>query len=170
MQVCASNQNRSLEAHALLAARHFDVRLSSSQKSTAQLSSDTRTQVHSSGTSSSVKLPGASADAPHVYSFQTLYEHMYADLQRQDASLYTRNGILAMLERNMRVKPAPERWQDCRCACCTQAAGSSHPVAEACRCRLVFDCAVTFEERCLHALISGTASLLPVRRWALSLG
>jgi len=37
---------------------------------------------------------------------------MHESLKAQNAELYKQNGILNMLERNMTVKPAPERWQE----------------------------------------------------------
>lgn len=38
---------------------------------------------------------------------------MYNDLLRKDKELYTQNGILHMLDRNKRIKPRPERFQNC---------------------------------------------------------
>lgn len=88
--VCASNQNRSMEAHAALALRGYP--------------------VSSYGTGNCVKLPGSSADRPVVYQFGTPYEDMIADLTRTNLELHTNNGVLAMLSRNAKIKRAPEHW------------------------------------------------------------
>ncbi|KAG6475656.1 RNA polymerase II subunit A C-terminal domain phosphatase SSU72-like [Zingiber officinale] len=90
--VCSSNQNRSMEAHALLKRHGFD--------------------VSSYGTGAHVKLPGPSLREPNVYDFGTPYKYMHEDLRRKDVDLYKRNGILPMLKRNLGVKNAPQRWQD----------------------------------------------------------
>jgi len=90
--VCASNQNRSVEAHALLKKKGYN--------------------VNSYGTSNLCKLPGPSQEKPNIYAFGTPYKSMYESLKVQNYDLYKQNGILNMLERNMNVKPAPERWQD----------------------------------------------------------
>ncbi|XP_035872381.1 RNA polymerase II subunit A C-terminal domain phosphatase SSU72-like [Phyllostomus discolor] len=92
--VCSSNQNRSMEAHHLLKRKGFAVR--------------------SFGTGTHVRLPGPSADQPNVYDFNTTYDEMYRDLVKKDKELYTKNGILRMLERNKEIKPRPERFQNCR--------------------------------------------------------
>lgn len=66
--VCASNQNRSLEAHDLLKQKGFN--------------------VSSYGTSSQCKLPGPSPDKPNTFAFGTPYESMYQSLKAQNYELY----------------------------------------------------------------------------------
>lgn len=93
--VCASNQNRSMEAHLRLstAPSHFP--------------------VVSFGTGSLVRLPGPSITQPNVYHFNTTsYSQMYEELFSKDERLYRNNGLLNMLERNRRLKWGPERFQD----------------------------------------------------------
>jgi RNA polymerase II subunit A C-terminal domain phosphatase SSU72 len=77
-------------------------------------------------------LPGPSADRPNVYDFGVPYDVMQKDLLAKDSALYERNGVLAMLERNKAVKPAPEKWQTN-----TQ----------------IFDIVVTFETRVFDAVV-----------------
>jgi RNA polymerase II subunit A C-terminal domain phosphatase SSU72 len=93
--VCASNNNRSMEAH---------LRLSTSANAYP---------VISFGTGHFVRLPGPSISQPQVYTFNnTSYNKMFEELQAQDERLYKNNGILNMLNRNRGIKWGPERFHD----------------------------------------------------------
>jgi RNA polymerase II subunit A C-terminal domain phosphatase SSU72 len=115
--------------------------------------SKTVDRVFSYGTGNAVRLPGPSPERfagrrrwtrgsialhrPNVYDFGVPYETMQNDLTAKDAALYERNGVLAMLQRNKAVKPAPERWQT------TQQ---------------TFDIVVTFETRVFDAVVARKCS------------
>uniref|UniRef100_A0A8I5N333 RNA polymerase II subunit A C-terminal domain phosphatase SSU72 n=1 Tax=Papio anubis TaxID=9555 RepID=A0A8I5N333_PAPAN len=91
--VCVSNINRSMEAHSILRRKGLS--------------------VWSFGTESTVRLPGPRPGRPVVYDFAATYKEMYNDLVRKDRECYTHNGILHILGRNERIKPGPERFQEC---------------------------------------------------------
>jgi RNA polymerase II subunit A C-terminal domain phosphatase SSU72 len=76
--ICASNQNRSMEAHNVLKYTSFD--MSNSRKAGYN--------VASYGTGTMVRLPGPAADKPNIYSFGTPYDTIYQELQAKDPRLY----------------------------------------------------------------------------------
>ncbi|KAI5780047.1 RNA polymerase II subunit A [Geopyxis carbonaria] len=133
--VCASNQNRSMEAHLVLSLAKYP--------------------VISFGTGSAVRLPGPSIDKPNIYSFnKTTYDEMYQELKSKDQRLYTANGLLNMLDRNRHIKAHPERWQDWKVGVPrleengAVGGGTGAGVPEG-----VVDVVITCEERCWDAVL-----------------
>lgn len=86
--VCAMNQNRSMEAHSILKREGYN--------------------VCSYGTNATIRLPGASAGTPNEYAYGITYRDIHTDLVQKDEGLYRANGLLMLMERNMRIKEAPE--------------------------------------------------------------
>jgi RNA polymerase II subunit A C-terminal domain phosphatase SSU72 len=65
------------------------------------------------GTGSLVRLPGPTIHQPNVYHFNsTTYKEIHQELATQNTPLYTANGLLNMLGRNLTIKGFPERFQD----------------------------------------------------------
>merc|ERR1711953_1481790 len=69
--------------------------------------------IKSYGTGNMIKIPGESERKPNTYPFGTTYDHIFADLTAKDKELYTKNGMLHIMERNRRIKAGPERFQEC---------------------------------------------------------
>ena len=88
-----ANLLSSMEAHLQLASAHLP--------------------TISFGTGSLVRLPGPTITQPNVYHFNsTTYRAIHDELAQQNTALYTHNGLLNMLGRNLNIKGYPERFQD----------------------------------------------------------
>ena len=68
--------------------------------------------VGSFGVGTQVKLPGLSQSTPNVYQFGTPYRDIYDDLKSQNEELYKKSGMLEMIQRDLCVKEAPQKFQD----------------------------------------------------------
>ncbi|KAJ2687836.1 RNA polymerase II subunit A C-terminal domain phosphatase [Coemansia spiralis] len=96
--ICMSNMNRSMEGHFQLKKRGYN--------------------VQSYGTGTQVRLPGPTQASANSYNFGTPYAHISNDLRTQakdDPNLhshYSRLGLFAMVDRNITVKTAPEKFQN----------------------------------------------------------
>ena len=82
--VCSSNMNRSMEAHNFLHKKGYN--------------------IQSYGTGHMIKIPGKSEREPNAYPFGTTYDFIFEDLKGKDLELYTKNGMLHIMERNRRIK------------------------------------------------------------------
>lgn len=91
--VCSSNMNRSMEAHAFLSRKGFNVK--------------------SYGTGDTVRLPGPTPENPNIYDFGVTYDAIYKDLAAKEKTFYTQIGLLSMIDRNRRIKLCPEKFQNC---------------------------------------------------------
>lgn len=92
--------------------------------------------MESFGVGNHIKLPGPSPSQPNSYAFGSVtYKEIYEDLKRKDEKLYTQNGLLLMMQKDMKVKERPQRWQD-------RTADDG-----------VFDVVVTFEKRVMDMVV-----------------
>jgi RNA polymerase II subunit A C-terminal domain phosphatase SSU72 len=128
----SANMPRSMEAHLQLALAHLP--------------------TISFGTGSLVRLPGPTVHQPNVYNFNsTTYSAIHSELASQNAQLYTQNGLLNMLGRNLTIKGYPERFQDWVPGKprLDHAEDQGAPGTEA----GVVDVMITCEERCFDAVL-----------------
>ncbi|RLN50151.1 hypothetical protein BBJ29_005273 [Phytophthora kernoviae] len=89
--VCANNINRSAAAHESLRSAGL--------------------RVSSYGAGRRVTFPGKTSSDSRSFKFLTPYALMHSTLEKEDKDLFTANGVLQILERDMPLKEAPERWQ-----------------------------------------------------------
>ncbi|KAG9393806.1 RNA polymerase II subunit A [Carpediemonas membranifera] len=102
--VCASNVNRSIEAHRFFLEQGYPAEL-----------------IGSYGAADAIRLPSPTG-FPLTAQFspsglarspgsKTTYQRLIDECMRRGADFYTREGIIAMLERDMTVKDCPESFQ-----------------------------------------------------------
>ena len=176
--VCASNQNRSMEAHALLAARGYQVQ----HRRRHMLSTLTRLK-HSgatlpAGTVIRHQLTDQAARSCRRPAKHLRLRHLVpADAcraaagRRQAVRPQRRSGHAAAQHGHQAGAPAVAGLQVCISWCghqhllawpsaaCGQLAGLLAAVDRGAACSECFDCIVTFEERVVQSLIAGAANL-----------
>jgi len=84
--ICASNQNRSMEAHSVL--KYLFTSYPSHANPLTGLFRRAGYNVSSYGTGSMVRLPGPAADKPNIYPFGTPYDTIFQELHDKDPRLY----------------------------------------------------------------------------------
>lgn len=89
--VCANNVNRSAAAHETLRSAGL--------------------RVCSYGAGRQVTFPGKTSSESRTFRFLTPYAVMHRVLQKENSELFSANGVLEILERDLPLKDAPERWQ-----------------------------------------------------------
>ncbi|OWZ14615.1 RNA polymerase II subunit A Cterminal domain phosphatase [Phytophthora megakarya] len=92
--VCANNVNRSAAAHEILRSAGL--------------------RVCSYGAGRLVTFPGHTSSDARTFKFLTPYAVMHSVLEKEDTALFSGNGVLQILARDMPIKKAPERWQSLR--------------------------------------------------------
>lgn len=85
---CARNQNRSMAVHEAALLHNWPIR--------------------SFGTAPEVSLPGETPDTPITFPYSTSYAAAAELLRTRNEAFFKKRGILKMLDRNRRIKPAPE--------------------------------------------------------------
>ena len=113
--VCSSNMNRSMEAHSFLQKKGYDIKsYGTGNMIKVSVSNDKNLKLHSLSNNTTLlwtlssfnsqQIPGESERKPNTYPFGTTYDHIFADLTGKDKELYTKNGMLHIMERNRRIK------------------------------------------------------------------
>lgn len=95
--ICSANVNRSMAAHAILSDHKFSV------KSFGTGTKGIFTSIIV------VKIPGKISQVS--FDFGTPYRKIYEHIQK-DMQFYSQMKMDQVLERNIRIKQAPERWQN----------------------------------------------------------
>lgn len=87
--VCASNVNRSMEGHRILARNGY--------------------AVASYGTNEVIRMPGAS-NVPHQFDFGATYQEILAEMESKNDPYYEEQGLIKMLRDDADTKLKPERF------------------------------------------------------------